>query len=164
MIFMPNEKLSTGDRFEIFEQLNLHQRYIDNDASRESALKYVDLYWPEAKFTVRDIRTETFEGPDGLKKLYDYAHSVFPIEKMRHSLGTFVIEGSGDEAAVEWHWIVNWKAEKEGVLSTGTYTEKFQKREGQWKCLERTSDVDPNWPAALFQPWVDKASATFKQS
>ena len=161
---MPNESLTTSDRFEIFEQLNLHQRCIDKDASRESAAKYVDLYWPEAKFTVRDIRTQTFAGPEELKKLYDYAHSVFPIEKMRHALGTFVIEGSGDEATVEWHWIVNWKAEKEGVLSTGTYTDKFQRRNGQWKCLERTSDVDPNWPAALFQPWVDNAPATFKTS
>lgn len=157
-------QLTTHDRFEIFEQLHLHQHCIDNDASLGSAQEYVDLYWPNAKFTVRDIRTQTFDGPDGLKQLYDFAHSVFPLHKMRHALGTFKITGAGEDANVTWRWTVSWKAEKEGVLSTGTYTDKFQKRNGQWKCLERVSDVDPNWPAALFQPWVDQAATTFKSS
>ena len=44
--------LSMQDRFEIFEQLQRHQRSINNDASRGSAQAYVDLYWPDAKFTV----------------------------------------------------------------------------------------------------------------
>jgi hypothetical protein len=43
----------------------------------------------------------------------------------------------------------------ESVVSTGTSTDRFQKRNGQWKCLERTSNVDPNWPAWLFQTFVD---------
>ena len=110
---MPNN-LSLEDRFAIFEQLNLHQRCIDNDPSRASADKYVDLYWPEATFTVRDLRNTVFQGPDGLKQLYDYAHSVFPLQKWSHSLGAFQIEGSGDSASAEWRWIVSWKAEKEG--------------------------------------------------
>jgi hypothetical protein len=73
------EPLSVLDRFAIVEQLQRHQRCIDNDASRASAMKYVVLYWPDAKFTVHDLRHTTFEGPDGLKQLYDYAHSVFPL-------------------------------------------------------------------------------------
>lgn len=158
------QELTISDRFAIFEQLNLHQHHIDNDASLESVRKYVDLYWAEAKFTVNDLRHSTFEGPEGLKQLYDYAHSVFPLHKWRHSVGAFVIEGSGDEATAEWHWTVNWKAEKEGVVSTGTYTDRFQKRNGQWKCLERTSEIDPNWPASLFQPFVDDEKNTFKSS
>lgn len=157
-------KLTASDRFEIFEQLHLHQHCIDNDASLASAKEYVDLYWPDGKFTVRDIRSQTFEGPDGLKQLYDFAHSVFPLHKWRHGLGAFKIVGAGDEANVTWHWIVSWKAEKEGVVSTGTYTDAFQKRNGHWKCLERLSEVDPNWPAALFQPLVDQAATTFKSS
>jgi hypothetical protein len=35
--------LSVVDRFAIFEQLQLHQRCIDNEGSRASAMKYVDL-------------------------------------------------------------------------------------------------------------------------
>lgn len=156
--------LTFEDRFEIFEQINLHQRYIDNDASRESAAKYVSLYWEDATFTVNDVRQNQFNGADGMKQLYDYAHSVFPIHKMRHALGTFVIEGAGNQATVEWNWIVTWKAEKQGFVSTGTYSDKFQKRNGIWKCSSRISNVDPNWPAALFQPWVDQQESTFKAS
>ena len=156
--------LTIADRFEILEQLHLHQHCIDNDASRESALKYVDLYWPEGSFHLHDLRTQTFTGPDELKNLYDYAHSVFPIHKMRHDVGTFVIEGTGDEATVIWRWIVNWREDKQGVLSTGTYQDRFQRRDGRWKCLDRTSDNDSNWPATLFQPWVDAAQTTFKSS
>jgi hypothetical protein len=34
-----SDKLTVIDRFEIFEQLNRHQRYIDNDASLDSVHK-----------------------------------------------------------------------------------------------------------------------------
>lgn len=156
--------LTTSDKFEILEQLHLHQRYIDNDASRASADKYLSLYWPEGKMNVHDLRNQTFEGPKGLKQMYDYAHSVFPIDKWRHSLGTFVIDGAGNRATVEWHWIVSWRENHKDTVSTGTYTDKFEKRDGQWKCLERTSNIDKNWPADLFQPYVDLAEKTFKES
>jgi hypothetical protein len=156
--------LSVQDKFEIFEQIQRHQRCIDNDASRKSAQGYIDLYWPEAKFTVHDLRHITFEGPDGLKRLYDYAHSVFPLHKWSHSVGSFAIDGDVDEATVEWRWIVSWKAEQTGTVSTGTYSDKFQKRNGQWKCIERISNVDSNWPTALFQPFVDREKETFKES
>jgi SnoaL-like domain len=159
-----NEKLSVNDRFEIFEQINLHQRCIDNDGDRASADKYVELYWDAAIFTVNDIRQAEFKGRDGLKQLYDYAHSVFPLHKWRHGVGTFVIDGSGDEATAEWNWTVAWKAEKQGIVSTGTYTDKFLKRNGVWKCIDRVSNVDPNWPAAMFQQWVDEQDNTFKTS
>ncbi len=159
----PNQ-LNALDKFEIFEQINLHQRRIDGDATLESALKYVDLYWSDAVFTVKDIRQSVFEGQTGLKQLYDYAHSVFPLHKMRHAVGTFAIEGTQDMANVEWNWIVTWKEEKQGVVSTGTYSDRFQKRNGIWKCVSRFSNVDPNWPVGLFQPWVDQQDKTFKAS
>jgi SnoaL-like domain len=160
----PKQGLTVEDRFEIFEQLQRHQRSIDNDGSRKSAQAYVELYWPEGKFTVHDLRHITFEGPEGLKRPYDYAHSVFPLHKWRHSVGLFAIDGDGDEATVEWRWIVSWKAKQAGTVSTGIYSHKFQKRNGQWKCLERISNVDPNWPAALFQPFVDREKETFRES
>ena len=163
---MPQVKtqLTTADRFEIFEQINFHQRCIDGNSSREAASTYVDQYWPEAKFTVKDIRESEFVGPQGLKQLYDYAHSVFPLHKMRHAVGTFVINGSENTATADWNWIVTWKDGKEGVVSTGTYSDVFEKRSGVWKCLSRASNVDPNWPADLFQPWVDAQDETFKAS
>ena len=53
---MPNDKLTVADRFEIFEQLHLHQACIDHDASRKSAMQYVDLYWPEGSFYLHDLK------------------------------------------------------------------------------------------------------------
>ena len=160
---MPNE-LTVQDRFEIFELMNRHQQSIDADASRASALAYVDLYWPEGKMTVNDVRHVTFEGPEGLKRMYDYAHSVFPIHKWSHDMGPFSIEGDGDRATARWRWVVKWRHEIQGTVSTGIYHDVWEKRNGIWKCLERTSDCDQNWPATTFQPYVDQDGTTFRES
>ena len=60
---MASNTLTVTDRFKILEQLNLHQRLIDTPWGRESAQRYADLYWPEGKLNVNDLRTNTFEGP-----------------------------------------------------------------------------------------------------
>lgn len=156
--------LNAIDRFEIFEQLNLHQRCIDNDGGLDSVHKYLDLYWPNAKFTVNDLRTADFIGEDQIKNMYDFAHSVFPLDNWKHSLGAFHIEGEGNTATVKWSWIVSWRKGGEGVVSTGEYNDKFEKRNGVWKCVERVSTTDPNWPDFIFQPYMDKQAETFKAS
>ena len=40
--------------------------------------------------------------------------------------------------------------------------DRFERRDGVWKCLERTSRIDPNWPADLFQRYIDVADRRFK--
>jgi len=152
------------DRFEIFKQLNLRPRRIDSPSGRESAERYADLYWPEGKFNVHDLRDATFEGPAGMKEMFDYAHSVFPIDRWFHTMGPFEITGFGDEATAQWRRIVSWRADRVGTVSTGTYSDRFERRDGVWKCRGRTSDIDPNWPAKLFQTYIDKADKTFRRS
>lgn len=162
---MTNQQtLPVEDRFAIFEQMNLHQQHIDAGWGREQAEAYASLYWPEGKMIVRDIRDVTFEGPEGLRRMYDYAHSVFPIEKWSHDLGPFRIEGGGNSATAHWRWIVRWRQEIQGVVSTGTYVDTWEKRDGAWKCLVRTSDIDQNWPAQTFQPYVDRQDELFRAS
>ena len=161
---MPSNELGLLDRFAIFEQLNLHQRIIDKGWGAPQAAAYGDLYWPEAKFNVNDLRTTTFAGPTGMKQMFDYAHSVFPMDKWFHAMGTFEITGTGTRAEAHWRWIVSWKADRVGTVSTGTYDDVFERRDGIWKCLERTSKSDPNWPTDLFQTFVDAADRTFKPS
>ena len=161
---MSSDELSLLDRFAIFEQLNLHQRRIDKGWGRQQADAYDALYWPEAKFHVYDLRATTFEGPDGMRRMFDYAHSVFPMDKWFHSVGAFEITGAGDRAEAHWRWIVSWKAQGAGTVSTGTYDDVFERRGSVWKCLERTSRSDPNWPKDLFQPFLDKAEETFRAS
>ena len=159
-----NDELTVADRFTIFEQLNMHQRIIDKGFGRPQADLYNTLYWPEAKFHVNDLRTATFSGPDGMKKMFDYAHSVFHMEKWSHSMGAFEISGSGNKAEAHLRWVVSWKADHVGTVSTGTYDDVFERRDGVWKRLERTSKTDPNWPADLFQPFIDAGEKTFKAS
>jgi len=114
---MPDgQQLTVQDRFEIFEQLNKHQRAIDADPGRPAVDSYNALYWPEAKFHVFDLREATFEGPEGMKQMYDYAHSVFPIEKWFHTMGPFEITGAGDEARAEWRWVVSWREGHAGTV------------------------------------------------
>jgi hypothetical protein len=161
---MNHIEFSAIDRLEIFEQLNLHQRRIDTSWGSASAQDYVDLYWPEVKFYVHDVRDAVFEGPSGLKEMFDYAHSVFPMDKWFHSMGVIEITGAGDEAAASWRWLVSWKADRVGSVSTGTYVDRFERRGGVWKCLERISRTDPNWPADLFQPYIDAGAQTFRAS
>ena len=161
---MAHQNQSVQDRFEIFEQLNLHQRIIDRGWGKENAQAYIDLYWPGGKFNVVDIRRTTFTDADGLKQMYDYAQIVFPLDKMFHTMGPFEIAGSDSTATADWRWIVNWKEEQKGVLSTGTYSDRFEKRNGVWKTVERTSVVDPNFPAELFQSWSAEEKKTFRQS
>jgi hypothetical protein len=158
------QELTVQDRFEIFEQLNKHQRAIDTGPGKSAVDNYNTLYWPEAKFHVFDLREATFAGPEGRKQMYDYAHSVFPIEKWFHAMGPFEIAGAGDQARVEWRWIVSWREGHIGTVSTGTYSDRFERRNGVWKCIERTSRIDPNWPADLFQPYIDLADRRFKAS
>lgn len=161
---MSSLELTTTDRFDIFEQMNMHQRIIDKGWGREQADLYSALYWPEGEFHINDLRTSTYAGHDGLKQMFDYAHSVFPMDKWSHSMGVFEMSGSGDKAHVHWRWVVSWKDEQVGTVSTGTYDDVFERRDGVWKCLERTSKTDPNWPAALFQTFLDSAEANFKTS
>ena len=156
--------ISEIDRFAIFEQLNLHQRIIDKGWGREKVALYQGLYWPEANFNVHDLRTVTFSGPEGMKDMFDFAHSVFPIDKWFHTMGPFEISGSGDRAEAHWRWIVSWREDEIGTVSTGTYDDVFERRDGVWKCIERTSRVDPNWPANLFQPFLDKMERTLRTS
>ena len=161
---MSDEQLSVHDRFDIFTQLNLHQHYIDTPFGIGSVKQYQSLYWPEASFTVHDLRSQVFSGYEGMKQMFDFAHSVFPLDKWFHTMGPFEIKGSGNHATVEWRWIVSRRAEHVGTVSTGTYKDRFEKRDGVWKCLERISDIDPNWPAELFQPFVNNAEKTLKVS
>lgn len=161
---MPASSLTPDDRFCLLEQLNLHQRRIDTPWGAESAAAYVELYWPEGKFVLNDLRHTEFSGPAALKQMFDYAHSVFPLDKWFHTMGPFEIAGDNTRATVQWRWLVNWKEGNQGVVSTGTYADLFEKRDGIWKCLERTSNIDPNWPAALFQPWIDAAQTSFRAS
>lgn len=159
--------LTVTDRFEIMEQLYLHQTYIDNPPDCAYAKKYISLYWPEGSFTVIDPdRTTTFTGPKEMQMNYDFAHSVFPLASWYHSVPRWEIVESkvANQAIAQWRWRVDWRANSTGVVSAGTYEDVFEKRNGVWKCLKRVSRDDPNWPLWLFAPYSANQNTTFKSS
>ena len=145
--------ITSSDQLAILTQMNLHQAYIDNDASLASAKLWLSLYWPEAIFINTDgFGTVNRTGSDpknneGLKYFYDFDHSLFPLNQWYHTVGTwrFIDLGSDTQAGVHWRWRVDWKANATGVVSAGVYDDVFEKRNGIWKVLNRTSTADPNW-------------------
>jgi hypothetical protein len=49
--------LNELDRFSIFEQINPHQAYIDQNLTCDNANLYAFLYWPEGAFRVIGMYT-----------------------------------------------------------------------------------------------------------
>ena len=165
------QTLSPMDRFSIYEQISLHQTYIDTELTCADAHAYADLYWPGASFRVIDPnRDSTVTGHCNIRSNFDYAHSVFPLYMWRHSVGAFKIDptdaGPDGEARAKafWKWRVDWKANTTGVVSTGTYHDLFEKRNEEWKVLSRTSRDDPNWPLYIFAPYAANADNLFQSS
>lgn len=109
-------------------------------------------------------------GDNQIRGNYDSAHSVFPLYQWRHSMGVFQIYDApaGPSGAVRakahWNWRVDWKANQTGVVSTGYYDDIFEKRNGEWKVLNRTSQDDPNWPIQTFWPYIINADRLFASS
>lgn len=166
--------LSTDDQVAIINQINLHQVYIDGTRSYADAANWLSLYWPEATFTNTDkFGTSSRSGANisddqGLKYFYDFDHSVFPLDDWFHSVGAWhfvdLNNTTATQAGIHWRWRVDWKANTTGVVSTGTYDDVFEKRNGTWKCLMRTSIADPNWSDYLFRPYYETASVRFQSS
>lgn len=109
--------LTPMDRFSIYEQMALHQSYIDIDLTCDNSRLYASLYWPEASFRVIDPNRDlTVTGHREIRSNFDSAHSVFPLYMWRHSLGAFEIQPaeSGSDGYVRanayWKWRVDWKA------------------------------------------------------
>lgn len=126
---------------------SLHQVYIDLDPGCDNSHTYASLYWPDGTFRVIDEksgRDANFKGLKGVRQIFDYAHSVFPLYQWQHSVGQFeILDGGSSDKGVKanarWKWRVDWKANTTGVVSTGYYNDVFEKRDGVWKVLHRTS-------------------------
>lgn len=137
--------------------------------ARQKANKYLD-----------PNRDATMTGEREIRSNYDYAHSVFPLSRWRHSVGAFEISdgplpnypsplsntsaGGNERAYVHWNWRVDWRANTTGVVSTGTYDDVFEKRNGEWKVLAKVSRDDANWPLYLFEPYVVSQAETYQSS
>ena len=54
MALSQKPSLTLLDRFAIYEQMHLHQTFIDTDQTCANSRAYANLYWPEGSFRVID--------------------------------------------------------------------------------------------------------------
>ncbi|UZW55361.1 nuclear transport factor 2 family protein [Sphingobium sp. JS3065] len=65
------------------------------------------------------------------------------IEQCMHFLGQINLDIDGDTAVSELHVIVFYRLNKDGVdhdmMAPGRYLDRFERREGEWKIVERVT-------------------------
>jgi ketosteroid isomerase-like protein len=130
---------AVADRLKIIELLGKHQITIDlGDADA-----YADLYTPDGRY---ESPFATARGREDIREMsMRLARDGF-TEGKRHLIGPMIIEVDGDEARAFSYWWVAETKEAPGIYSTGTYTDRLQKIDREWKIAHRKQEIDPNWP------------------
>jgi ketosteroid isomerase-like protein len=137
-----NNESPTRDRVEILELLSRHMLYID----LQDAQRYASLY---TKDGVYESPFATARGTSELIAMsIRLTESGFTAGK-RHFNGPAMIDLDGDTATAFSYWWVAETKESPGVYSTGTYTDRLQKVNGEWKIAHRKQEIDPNWPGGV---------------
>lgn len=95
---------------------------------------------------------------------WDFAEYVMPtlaqLELSIHSLSNPLIDLHGDKAFVETHWSVIHRLKRNGKVTDlwhqGRYLDEFERRNGQWRILNRVSllDAERSIDAVNFQSFV----------
>jgi ketosteroid isomerase-like protein len=130
---------AVADRLKIIELLGKHQITIDlGDADA-----YADLYTPDGRY---ESPFATARGREDIREMSMRLARAGFTEGKRHLIGPMIIEVDGDEARAFSYWWVAETKEAPGVYSTGTYTDRLQKIDGEWKIAHRKQEIDPNWP------------------
>jgi hypothetical protein len=97
------------------------------------------LFWP-------DGRNSLFDGT--ISELADYAMATLrTMERTMHMLGTCIIDFDDADHARSETYIVAWHDIKGALGDThlvagGRYLDKFERRSGEWRFLERTFVAD----------------------
>jgi hypothetical protein len=127
------------DRIEILELLSRHMLYIDlHDADR-----YASLYTREG---IYESPFSTARGTDELVAMSLRLRRSGFTDGKRHFSGPAMIDIQGDKATAFSYWWVAETKDAPGVYSTGTYNDRLERVNGEWKLAYRKQEIDPNWP------------------
>jgi hypothetical protein len=130
---------SWRDRIEILDLLNRHMLYIDlHDPQRYASLYTQDGIYESPFATARGTHEVTAMS-------LRLNESGFTAGK-RHFNGPAMIDIHGDKATALSYWWVAETKDAPGVYSTGTYSDRLEKVNGEWKIAYRKQEIDPNWP------------------
>lgn len=128
---------TTADIVQITEVLNRHQVYIDLG----NADGYADLYSEDGHY---ESPFTSATGRAQIRQMFtDLRDQGFTAGK-RHMTGPAVIDVDGTRAtARSWYWVAETE-QAATVYATGTYTDRLQKIDGNWKITHRVQTLDPS--------------------
>jgi hypothetical protein len=124
---------------------------LDREAIRQALARYargmdrqnlelvLEAYWPDA----RDAHGPIEGSP---QEFAEFAQASWPTLRMEHTMGQSYIELAGNFANVETYFIAHHHLTAEHVeyeyLVGGRYNDRFEKRDGAWKVLNRVVVYD----------------------
>lgn len=123
------------DRLAIIELLNRNEVALDlGDAEA-----YADGFIPEGRI---DAASHHAEGRQALAEMITEMQASGFLPNKRQYLGPIKVDVDGDEARAVSNW---WIADIGGgptVWATGTYTDRLQRIDGEWKIVHRIHEPD----------------------
>ncbi|HET6433788.1 nuclear transport factor 2 family protein [Dyella sp.] len=124
-----------ADRSEIVE-LSAH---FDNALDAEDPAKFVGTFTPDGELIGF---WGTSEGPQGLRKAFEFMVSTFSKDK-RHVVTNHEVTIQGDHASM-FCYLTVFDRKSLAVTGTATFTDELVKHNGEWKFVRRTLRADPN--------------------
>ena len=123
------------DRLAIIELLNRNEMALDlGDAEA-----YAEGFAPDGRI---DAASHQAEGRQALAEMIAEMQASGFLPGKRQYLGPIKVDVDGDEARAVSNW---WIADLGGgskVWATGTYTDRLQRADGEWKIIHRIHEPD----------------------
>lgn len=165
---MTNKKLEQRmmeviDKQDITEVIYKYARALD----RMDAELMKSTYWPEGTEEHQDPIFPVFRYDDNGHKFVPIAMKGFEsLEYTQHRISNPLIEIEGNQATAEayvWAYHVHKEngVDKEGILG-GRHLFRFEKRDGEWKIMHRSTIFDWNQNQDATAIWGDDYSDKYK--
>lgn len=123
------------DRLAIIELLNRIEVALDLGDARI----YADGFAPGGRIEAASHRAE---GRTELKAMISSMHASGFLPSKRQYLGPIKVDVDGDEARAISNWWIADLGEGPTVWATGTYTDRLERIDGEWKIVDRIHEPD----------------------
>ncbi len=123
------------DRLAIIELLNRLEVALDlGDGGA-----YADGFTPDGRI---DAASHHAGGRQALKEMISSMHASGFLPSKRQYLGPIKVDVDGDEANAVSNWWIADIGESPTVWATGTYTDRLERIDGEWKIANRIHKPD----------------------
>jgi hypothetical protein len=145
----PNRPVSMDELLDRENIRHLFARY-SRGVDRQDADMVRSTYWPGAW-----DNHGVFEGT--IDEFVATFESIWPTLKMQHMLGQHYIEIHGTEANCETYFLAYHRLGADStvdMLLGGRYVDRLEKRDGEWRILQRNAVYDWYREFGASQPWT----------